>query len=111
MKNVSIREEVTRVVRLGPLPDSDSAQLETVKDLQEAIEKITPPLTREEAKLLMTAFGPDECFGLAWALVHLIESAPEDVVTEEEPKPDANEWVRTLWDRAQRAREARGSRA
>jgi hypothetical protein len=47
-------------------------------------------------------FGDDDCFGLAWTLLHLIESTPGW------PLPAAlpdlrNEWVRRLRERAKRA--------
>ena len=29
-----------------------------------------------EVRSLVHLFGPDECYGLAWTLLHLIETAP-----------------------------------
>ncbi len=33
-------------------------------------------VTDEEAVALATLFGPDGCYGLAWFVLHLIETAP-----------------------------------
>ncbi|MDX2851185.1 hypothetical protein [Actinacidiphila glaucinigra] len=33
-------------------------------------------MTDEEAHALAGCFGDDECFGVAWVLLHLIETAP-----------------------------------
>ena len=68
---------------------------------QEALDRISRPVSSQEAAALLTCFGPDDCFGLAWSLLHLIETAPEPVVTEE-PDASANQWIRRLWDRANR---------
>jgi hypothetical protein len=101
---MSIRKEVREFVGRGPLPDSKSASVEHLRELQEALEAITAPVTDDEAALLTTAFGPDDCFGLAWTLLHLIETAPGATAITPEPPPDANEWVRDLWGRAERGR-------
>ena len=105
---MSARDEVREFVSMGPLPDEassikdDSGRL--LEEIGNDLHKITRPVTRDEAKLLMNAFGPDNCFGLAWTLVHLIESAPGGSIVEEEPPPDANEWVRHLWIAAENGR-------
>ena len=51
----------------------------------------------------MTAFGPDSCYGVAWLLLHLIETAPHCPI-EEPPADDANEWIRRIWRGVQNAR-------
>jgi hypothetical protein len=43
---------------------------------QRLLASISPPLSDDEAGALATLFGPDDCFGLAWTIVHLVESAP-----------------------------------
>jgi hypothetical protein len=47
----------------------------------------------EEAGALARLFGPDDCFGLAWTLVHLIESAPEYL---DHLPVHENEWISRL---------------
>jgi hypothetical protein len=43
---------------------------------EEQLSKVETPVTDEEARALVKLFGPDDCFGLAWTLLHLIETAP-----------------------------------
>lgn len=102
---MSVREEVRVFVSMGPLPDEASATEEQVNKLGEAIDKITPPVSREEAELLMTSFGaPDTCFGLAWAILHLIETAPGGPMLDAEPPDDANYWIKYMWIRIENGR-------
>lgn len=72
-----MRPEVSHLVSKGPLPSSRGG-VQQIKDWQEAFEQIKPPISDEEAKALITLFPTtdDDCFGLAWSLVHLVETAP-----------------------------------
>jgi len=72
-----MRPEVKQLVSRGPLPGS-KAGVQQVKEWQEAFEKIKPPISDEEAKALSSLFPPtdDDCFGLAWSLIHLVETSP-----------------------------------
>lgn len=83
---------------MGPLPDWDTSE-ELISYRQAQLEAILPPVTDEEAATLTECFGPDDCYGLAWSLVHLIETSPTPAITTK-PRPDANEWRYTLWLRA-----------
>ena len=97
---MKIREEVREWVALGPLPNVNADEDEIALH-ENALRAVHPPLTDEEARLLVRLFGPDECYGLAWSLLHLIESAPSEALLPEEV-PGENEWVRRLRQRAQR---------
>jgi len=70
-----MRDEVSELVRLGSLPP-ESSQGTAIAERQALLEQITPPLSLSEARALAGILGPDDCFGLAWSVVHLIESAP-----------------------------------
>ncbi|NSC21964.1 hypothetical protein FM076_12445 [Streptomyces albus subsp. chlorinus] len=72
---MSIRLEVEELVRSGPLP-SEEATEEEIAQAQHLLDRITPPVSDEEAQALTAAFGPDDCYGLSWTLLHLIETAP-----------------------------------
>src|SRR5689334_4478116 len=98
---MSIRKEVAAFVSLGTLPD-ESADEAAIAAHQASLEKIARPVTDEEAGALLDSFGSDDCYGLAWTLLHLIESAPGARELTSEPGPDSNEWLRRLWARAQR---------
>jgi hypothetical protein len=101
---VKVREEVQRFVALGPLV-GEREEVEGGDAALELQEKlllgIPTPVTDEEAVLLLSSFGPDGCFGLAWTLLHKIETAPHSPVRTK-PPASANEWVRLLWDSAHR---------
>jgi hypothetical protein len=97
---MSIRPEVRQLVDLGPLPSSDNAEAQSLDMRAKLIADIPRPVSREEALALMVCFGPDDAFGVAWSLLHLIETALGGVPFEKEPSVDDNEWVRRLWNRS-----------
>ncbi|MCO8272220.1 hypothetical protein M1L60_16625 [Actinoplanes sp. TRM 88003] len=103
---MTVRDEVRRYVDLGPLPPEDDGEDEAGDEVLEALEEallaIEAPVTDEEAELLLTVFGPDECYGLAWTTLHLVETSPT-AFPRTEPAPEANEWHRRLWLRSQNA--------
>ena len=98
-----IRPEVREFVALGPLPESAAATEDGLERQGAFLKRIDAPVSDDEAELLATRFGPDDCFGLAWSLLHLIETAPGAGRRRPQPPPSANEWVRRLWHRASRA--------
>ena len=101
-----MRQEVIELSKLGPLPPSDKAVRENLQELVDKYEKlimsIKKPVTDEEAKVLVTVFGPDDGFGLVWPLVALIESAPGWPLTDCLENTD-NEWIQMLNQRVRNA--------
>ncbi|MDQ0941766.1 hypothetical protein [Streptomyces sp. V1I1] len=93
-----MRPEVQAFVADGPLPDWDASEEETDRRVRQ-LEAISRPVTAKEAKALVACFGPDDCYGVAWTLLHLIETGPNPGLTTK-PAPDANEWHDRLWRRA-----------
>ena len=91
-----MRTQVQVLLGKGHLPNSKS-DISIIQDWQQALEKIKPPLSDEEAIALTRLFpnDQDECYGLAWTLVHLVESAPswpiQDCLREKE-----NPWIAHL---------------
>jgi hypothetical protein len=96
-----MREAVQKLARLGPLPDSDNAQEEQLKVYEDLLKQVTPPISDDEARVLTGLFGPDDCFGLAWTVLHLVESAPGWPL-QECLKDQGNEWIQRLRLRAER---------
>jgi hypothetical protein len=98
-----MRKEIIELIKLGPLPagtvDSDPDLIDRYADL---IQAIIRPVTDEEACALVKLFGPDDCFGVAWSLLHLIETAPSWPIAEC-LRDRSNEWVRLLAASAARA--------
>jgi hypothetical protein len=97
-----IRDEVKELASLGPMPNSSKATPEKVDKYGDLVLRIQRPLTDEEARLLLNSFGDDDFFGVAWELMHLIETAPHSPV-DGPPSDSANEWIRRIWLRGQRA--------
>jgi hypothetical protein len=98
---VTVRGEVREFCRHGRLPSEQDDSEHAVADLetrQRLLHAIARPVSDEEARLLARCFGDDNCFGLAWTLLHLVESAPTPPVTSEPPL-GANEWIMRLWIR------------
>jgi hypothetical protein len=97
-----VRDEVLTFVRFGTLPseDDDTEGDEVFQAQIDALHAIEQPVADEEATLLATCFGDDNCFGLAWTLLHLIETAPTPLVMSEPPE-GSNEWIILSWRRYQ----------
>jgi len=95
-----MRKQISDLLKLGPLPPSDADAI-LIQRYEELIMDISPPVTDEEAKALVKLFGPDECYGLAWALVSKIETAPSWPI--KECLKDNNEWIELLLIRAKNA--------
>jgi hypothetical protein len=93
---------ISELLDLGPLPPSTSSDLRKLETIQHLLEGITEPVTDDEARALSGLFGPDDCFGLAWTLVHAIETAPgwplRDVL-----RHGSNEWIARLKQRSENA--------
>ena len=98
---MNIRTEVSELASLGPLP-GENADESVIARHQASIGKIDGPVSVEEAAILMGLFGSDDCYGLAWSLLHLIESAPGGAPLASPPTEAENEWLRRLWARSHR---------
>jgi hypothetical protein len=70
-----MQQAISALLILGPLPSSAAAAVLTMQAFEEQLSKVQTPVTDEEACALMKLFGPDDCLGLAWTLLHLIETA------------------------------------
>ena len=98
-----MREAVRELVRLGPLPDQDAATEAQLEAYERELDRLAPPVSAEEARALVGLFGPDDCYGLAWTLLHLVETS-DWVPLEDGLAPNGAEWVERLRARAENAR-------
>jgi hypothetical protein len=80
---------------------SSSKDTDGIADWQEALERIDAPISEEEAEGLIALLPVtcDDSFGLAWTLIHLIETAPNWPL-ETCLKDMRNPWVLLLRQRA-----------
>jgi hypothetical protein len=97
-----MRQEVSELVALGSLPDEDADE-EVIARYEKLVLTISQPVTDEEARVLVGLFGPDDCYGLAWTLLYLIETAPGWPL-EECLENTSNEWIRRLRTAAETAK-------
>ncbi|MGF1429053.1 hypothetical protein [Kitasatospora sp. LaBMicrA B282] len=96
-----MRTEVQEFVAAGPLPGPDCDDEAEVDRRWQQLEAIARPVTREEAVALAGCFGPDDCYGVAWTLLHLIETSPNPVLTVRPPADEGGwQWQNRLWQRA-----------
>ncbi|MFG3041393.1 hypothetical protein ACGFYZ_31265 [Streptomyces sp. NPDC048330] len=93
-----MRPEVQAFAASGPLPDWDADEEEIDRRVNQ-LEAISAPVTADEAHVLAACFGPDDCYGVAWSLLHLIETGPRPLPPVTLPGADATEWHHTLWNR------------
>jgi hypothetical protein len=94
-----MQNAVRTLVSLGPLPASSDADEEHLRQVEAALKAVHTPLSQAEAEALLPVFGSDDCFGLAWSLLHIVETAPDidNVLANADPN---NEWVNTLRERS-----------
>jgi hypothetical protein len=91
-----IRPEVRELVALGALPAEDVAEQQDLEHRERLVRAITA---------LLAVFGPDGCYGVAWSLLHLVETAPgwplEDALRDDR---GGNEWILLLRQRVANSR-------
>lgn len=97
---MAVRQPITDFLEAGGLPGEDDSQ-EAIERAQELLERVEAeaPVTDEEARNLATGFGLDDCFGLAWTLLHVIETAPNPLPADY-LADSGNWWVEQLHLRA-----------
>jgi hypothetical protein len=94
-----VQDAVEELMKLGTLPSSVNPDVAKLEKLQSLLTRIEQPIADDDARALVKLFGPDDCFGLAWTLLHIIETAPgwplSDALGD-----DRNEWNERLKQRA-----------
>ena len=93
-----MRQEILDFVALGPLPTED-ASIDEFARAEASLHRLHGPISEDEAVLLAGSFGADDSFGLAWTLLHLIETAPCDAVLARLPDRDGL-WIDRIRRRA-----------
>lgn len=79
---MSIQLAVRTLESLGPLPSEDDASEQILEQWEAALNAIQTPINDEEAVILCGLFGPDDGYGLAWTLLHTVETAPSWFIEE-----------------------------
>jgi hypothetical protein len=94
-----VQNPVRKLIGLGRLPKSEDANPEFLEKFQEQLSSIEKPISDSEALELAKLLGPDDCYGLAWTIVHIIEDAPGWPIASAIVEVDVG-WRRILTDRA-----------
>ncbi len=97
-----MREQIKNLVSIGVLPAEAVASVEEVKSIEQAVGSIIGPLTDDEAVAIVAIFGVDDFFGIAWSILHLVETAPHWPIKESLSRID-NPWITILIERAKNA--------
>lgn len=71
-----MQSAISSLLEMGPLPSFDDASPDFLEKFLGLLAEIHQPISDEEGLQLAKLFGPDDCFGLAWTLVHIIETEP-----------------------------------
>ena len=71
-----VQEVIRKLQALGPLPPSHSADPDALDAYVDLMQTIARPVSDDEARILVTLFGVDDCFGVFWIFIHAIETAP-----------------------------------
>lgn len=95
-----MQQAINALVELGCLPSSVTATAPKVQAFEEQLSKVQTPVTDEEACHLLKLFGPDDCFGLAWTMLHLIETAPSWPIRSALDSSEGS-WIDRLRERAE----------
>ena len=104
-----IRPEIEELERLGPLPadDDDYPGIDRrLFGVEHLLAVVDPPVTVEEARVLAALFPRDggTCYGLAWSLLHLIETlGVDDGLREVVPGVDSAQWRKMFEQRLENA--------
>lgn len=96
-----MRQEIRNLVQMGPFPDETSTSKERVGQYEKLLQSVSPPVSNEEARALTKLFGVDGFYGLAFTMLHLVETAPNWPIAECLNDID-NEWIKELRERAER---------
>src|ERR1700687_2052438 len=96
-----IRAEICQFVNMGSFPASRDVEQAVISRQEKLLLRIVPPVNDDEAWELIKLFGPDDYFGAAWTVLHLVESSPNWPLVDSLSNT-SNEWIARLRDRAAR---------
>lgn len=94
-----MQSAVELLVQLGPLPSSKLATTPVIEKYETLLGKVQTPVSDDDARALVRLFGPDDCFGLAWTLLHLIETSPNWLI-DDALSGLHGDWIDLLKERA-----------
>ena len=107
-----IRPEIEELERLGPLPTDDDDHPgidQKLFGVEHLLAAVDPPVTVEEARVLAALFPRDggTCYGLAWSLLHLIETLDADDLGAVVTGVNSAQWRKMFEQRLENAEDPR----
>ena len=90
---------VDELVKMGRLPSSDQADEGYLESFQALLGEVDGDLDKCDSIRLLQLLGPDDCFGLAWSIVHIVENCSEWPFLFEIPDIDPG-WMSVLEERS-----------
>ena len=97
--NLENSEIVDKLVDVGRLPASDRVDKDYLESFQALLREIDGDLDKSDSIRILQLLGPDDCFGLAWSIVHIAENCSEWPFFSEMSGVDPG-WVRILEERS-----------
>jgi len=96
-----MRDTVAELIAPCRLPAEVEGDVPRLQAFEAAIKLIDPPVSDAEALALLSVFPASaaSCFGLAWSVLHLIETAPGWPIPEAKSQ-ESNPWVQIMLQRA-----------
>lgn len=100
--SINVRESITKLFELGPLPDETDDENYSdnfFEEYEALLDEIEKPINSGEARLLVQLFPNVSCYGLDWTLLHLIESTPQWPIYEIIESCQSAEWKQRMISR------------
>lgn len=92
----NVRPEIERLAALGRMPNAGSG-MHAIRQWEDQLALVQPPLTFEEAQVMLELFPTTHCHGVEWQLINLIETVPPDELEAALNETDtSNEWIETI---------------
>lgn len=96
-----VRQAIVELGRMGKLPEDtndDDISDDVIAKYDSLLTSIVPPITDEEAKVLIKIMPDDSYYGSEWTILHLLETAPhwsKEIIE----FSDSEKWKQRMLDR------------
>lgn len=96
-----VRQAIAELGKLGKLPEDandDDISDDIISKYESLLTSIAPPITDEEAKVLIKIMPDDSCYGSEWTILHLLETVPhwsKEIIE----LSDSKRWKQRMLDR------------
>lgn len=98
-----IRQAIVELEKMGKLPEDtndDDISDDVIAKYESLLTSIIPPITDEEAKVLIKIMPDDSFYGSEWSILHLLETSPhwsKEIIE----LSDSEKWKQRMFNRLQ----------